>query len=93
MTDSILRLLPPSAALQGLVRAVTAADVVPVLVVRRELLEGPRLHKLPKLGLVDLALLLQVSSVHDDKLMSVDVLDGHALGHLKWQRADLVSII
>mmetsp|Transcript_3539 Transcript_3539/g.8890 ORF Transcript_3539/g.8890 Transcript_3539/m.8890 type:complete len:281 (+) Transcript_3539:56-898(+) len=39
-----------------------AAHVVPVLVVGSELLEGARLHELPQLGLVDLTLLLQVSS-------------------------------
>ena len=56
----------------------TCADVVPVLVVRRKLLEGSSLDKVGPLGNLDLADTLQVRSIGDDEVLRRHVLDGDA---------------
>ena len=58
--------------------AAIGADVVPVRVVRRELLVGRRLDQVGPLGHLDLADALQVGGVRDDEVVRGHVLDADA---------------
>ena len=58
----------------------SSADVVPIGVVRSQLLVHARFNEVRPLGDLDLADTLQVSSIRDHEVVGRDVLDGNAAG-------------